>query len=350
MRLTRKDLDLAVDQGVLDASRAEGLWEFLLQRNAQRPQFDLQHLLYYFGALLVMGAMGWFMNESWERFGGLGLLLIALAYAGAFASVGWWLWTKAGYRAPGGLLVTLAVWMTPLAIYGLEVLTGIWPQDVPGAFAKYHVLVRGGWLLMEAGTVLAGLLALRFFRFPFLTFPVAFALWYMSMDLTPLLLGREDFSWDERKLVSVCFGLVVLAATYVVDRRTREDFAFWGYLFGLMAFWGGLSVMESHSELGKLAYCGVNVGLLLVSILVQRRVFLVFGSLGVAGYLGHLAWDVFKDSLAFPFVLSLIGLLAIAAGVQYRRHGAALERAVLAMLPDRLRRGLPQYRRGVGTD
>lgn len=56
MLLTRKDLELAVDQGVLDAARAEGLWAFLLRKNAQRPQFDLQHLLYYFGALLVIAA------------------------------------------------------------------------------------------------------------------------------------------------------------------------------------------------------------------------------------------------------------------------------------------------------
>jgi hypothetical protein len=40
---------------------------------------------------------------------------------------------------------------------------------------------------MEVGTVAAGLVALRYFRFPFLTAPIAFALWFMSMDLTPLI-------------------------------------------------------------------------------------------------------------------------------------------------------------------
>jgi len=34
-----------------------------------------------------------------------------------------------------------------------------------------------------------------------------------------------------------------------------------------------------------------------------------------AGYLGYLAGRVFKDSLLFPFALSLIGLAIIALGV-----------------------------------
>jgi hypothetical protein len=344
MQITRKDLDRAVDQGILSGPQSEALWDSLLKQYAQRPHFDMQHLFYYFGALLVMGAMGWFMNEACQRLGGLGLMLIALGYAGAFAAAAWRLWQKPGYRVPAGLLATVAVWMTPLAVYGLEVVTGFWPQGVPGAFPDYHVYVRGSWLVMEAATVLAGLAVLHFIRFPFLTFPMALALWYMSMDLTPLLLGRQDFTWDERKVVSLGFGLVLLAVTYLVDRRTREDYAFWGYLFGVAAFWGGLSAMESASEWSKIGYCAINVGLMFVSILVQRRVFLVFGAVGVVGYLGHLAWDVFKDSLAFPFVLSAIGLLFIVAGVQYRRHGADLERAILAALPGWFRRGLPQYR------
>lgn len=34
----------------------------------------------------------------------------------------------------------------------------------------------------------------------------------------------------------------------------------------------------------------------------------VFGGLRIAGYLGHLSYRVFNDSLVFPFTLSLIGL------------------------------------------
>ena len=39
--------------------------------------------------------------------------------------------------------------------------------------------------------------------------------------------------------------------------------------------------------------------------------FLVFGALGVHLYLGHLAYEVFKNSFFFPFALALLGLSLI---------------------------------------
>ena len=197
---------------------------------------------------------------------------------------------------------------------------------------------------METGTIIAGLVALRFVRFPFLTFPIAFSLWYMSMDLTPLLVGRSDFTWNERLWVSFSFGLVILLLSYLVDRRTKEDFAFWGYLFGTLAFWGGLSLMESSSELNKFLYCLINVGLIFLSVFLDRRVLVVFGSLGVFGYLGYLSYSVFKDSLTFPFVLSLFGILVIYLGIQYQRHREGIEQFLLGLVPEAVRKFSPRER------
>lgn len=45
---------------------------------------------------------------------------------------------------------------------------------------------------MGIGTILAGLFALRYMRFPFLSFPVAFALWFMSMDIASLIMGGTE--------------------------------------------------------------------------------------------------------------------------------------------------------------
>jgi hypothetical protein len=281
-----------------------------------------------------MSAMGWFMTLGWQKFGGVGIFAIATVYAIVFVLAGHHLWHEKDLKVPGGLLFTLAVWMTPLAVYGLEMATGIWPQGAPGTFRDYHIWVKGSWILMETGTILAGLIALKFVRFPFLTFPMAFSLWYMSMDLTPLIFKRQEFNWNERLWVSLVFGAVILIASWLIDRRTREDYAFWGYLFGLMAFWGGLSLMESSSELNKFLYCLINIALMLIAIFLGRRVFLIFGAGGVFGYLGHLSYTVFKDSMMFPIALSLLGLLIIFVGVQYQRHHEEIESAVLAALPD----------------
>ncbi len=344
MKVSRKDLDWAVSEGVISRGQAEGLWRVLEERDSERPRFDLPHVAYYFGALVVISAMGWFMTLGWERFGGGGILAIALVHAACFVVAGSLLWRKQGLRVPGGLLVTVAVCMTPLAVYGFERMTGLWLQGVPGAYRDFYDWIQGSWFPMEVGTVVAGLVALRFFRFPFLTAPIAFSLWFMSMDLTPLIYGADYEYGDGYQQVSLVFGLAVLIGAYLIDRRTEEDYAFWGYLFGMFAFWGGLTLLEGGSELEWFFYGLVNLGLVLLSVLLQRRVFIVFGSLGVFGYVGHLAWEIFEDSLVFPFVLSAVGLTIIALGILYTRNKERVERRILSRVPKGIRRLLPPER------
>ena len=346
MNVSKDDLTWAASEGVISTQQVEALWGALERRQGAGPKFDLPHVAYYFGALIVIGAMGWFMTLGWERFGGGGIFLISVAYALCFALAGRTLWYKEKLKVPGGLLFTMAVCTTPLAIYGLERFAGIWPQGDPGVYRDYHIWVKGSWFLMEVGTILAGVVALRFIRFPFLTAPIAFSLWYMSMDLTPLLFGQPDFTWKQRLWVSLWFGLAVLLVSYIIDRRTKGDYAFWGYLFGMLAFWGGLSLMESGSEFRRLLYGLINVGLIFLSVLLDRRVFIIFGSLGVFGYLGHLSYRVFKDSLMFPFVLSVLGILIIYLGIKYQRNRDVINRSILRLMPEQLRQLLPRERGG----
>src|ERR687890_1086241 len=234
--------------------------------------------------------------------------------------------------------------MTPLAVYGFERMTGGWLQGAPGDYADFYDYIKGGWFPMEVATVGAGLLALRFFRFSFLTAPVAFALWFMSMDLTPLIYGGHYYEAQGYEGVSLVFGLVVLVGAYLVDRRTEEDYAFWGYLFGMFALWGGLTLLEVGSELYWLLYGLINAGLILLSVLLQRRVFVVFGAAGVFGYGGHLAWEIFEASLLFPFVLSAAGLAIIALGILYAKNRPRIENTMMRAIPARIRHLLPVER------
>jgi len=344
MEVRREDFEWAAGQGLITAEQSGALWVALEGRAAGRARFDLPHVAYYVGALVVLSGMGWFMTLGWESFGGLGIFALSALYALCFALAGRTLWFRQRLYVPGGLLFTLAVWMTPLALYGLQRWLGLWPQEEPASFRDYHIWVKGCWLVMELGTVAAALVALRYVKFPFLTFPIAFALWYMSMDLTPLLFGREDFTWEQRLWVSLVFGLLMLVASFVIDRRAREDYAFWGYLFGMLAFWFGLSLMESDSELSKFFYFLINVGLILVSVLLDRRVFIVFGALGVTWYMGYLSSRVFRDSALFPVVLSFIGVAIIYLGIQYQRHSARVTRFVHRLVPAPVRGLLPQPR------
>lgn len=337
MQLNRRLLREATENGLLSEQQAQALWQFLDERGQDSPGFRFTHILYYLGGLLAIGAMSLFMTLGWERFGGWGLLLIALAYAGA----GLWLTEcflgKPRLRIPAGISATFVVALVPLAVYGLQVALGWWAD---GRFYRhYHTYIDWRWLFMELATLACGAIMLWRYRLPFLVMPVAVALWYMSMDLTPFLFGEADRSWTLRKLVSLWFGLLMVLLALWVDIRSRhsQDYAFWLYLFGALAFWGGLSSLHSDSELSKFFYLCINLGMILVGTLLSRRVFAVLGGLGATGYLGHLAYEVFRDSMIFPFALTAIGLGVIWLGILWQRHERRLGDRLSRLLPVALR-------------
>ena len=63
----------------------------------------------------------------------------------------------------------------------------------------------------------------------------------------------------------------------------------------------------------------------------------MFGTIGIALYLGHLAYVVFKDVVIFSFALSAIGLVIIFAGIGLQRRRRAIADFIDANLPDFVR-------------
>jgi hypothetical protein len=343
MQYSDGDLRLAANAGVINSLDLERLLAFLSGNPAAvsaaivpHARFNFANLLWYAGALIVIGAMGLFSTVAFSQMGGRALTACAVVYAVAFTAAGHFLWHRKNLRVPAGLLIAVAVSMAPLAVYGIQDQLGWWSRfGKPGSVHDFYIWIKGSWILMEIATVLAGVIALRFYRAPFIVAVIAVALWFMSMDLTPWLYDTAHFDWEMRRKVSVWFGLGVIAVAWVVDHRSRsDDFAFWLHLFGLIAFWGGVTASSYATEIGWALYCLLNVGLLLVSVILMRRPYAVFGTLGVTLYLGHLAGAVFKNSMTFPFALSLIGVAVIAAGLAYHRHQAAIAAWFTAHLPD----------------
>lgn len=331
---------------VLRARRAQGLADVSSRPAHQRVRFDFVHILWYAGALMVMGAMGLFSTLAFDMMGGPALTTTALVYAALFTFAGHYLWHRRALLAPGGLMIAVAVAMVPLAIFGIQDTFGWWGDEPrPERYHSFYVWVKGSWLPMEIATVFAGLIALRFYPFSFIAAVIAGALWFMSMDLTPWIVGHADVTWAVRRQVSLVFGLIVLGIAWFVDlrRRPEQDFAFWLHLCGLLAFWGGLTFSDSSSEAAKALYCLINVGLVLMSVYLMRRAYALFGAIGIAIYLGHLAGKVFRDSLLFPFALSLIGVGIIAAGLLVHRHRDRLSAWMTSSLPDTLKKLRPPH-------
>jgi hypothetical protein len=350
--IDERDLEAAVAAGIIQQAQADKLLAFAATHvdPAKPAKFDFSHILWYAGALIIIGAMGLFTTLAFEQMGGKALTFTAIVYAAIAMAIAHKLWDRPGLRVPAGLLVAVAVSMTPLAIFGIQAAYDLWPSafESPDSYGDFYVWIKGSWLFMEIGTVIVGALALRFYPFPFIAAIMALSLWFMSMDLTPWIFYGDDWGWQMRETVSMWFGLALMAIAITLDLKKwpAGDFPFWLHLCGIVAFWGGMTLQDSDSEIAKAVYCVINIGLVFLAVFLMRRVYAIFGALGIAAYLGHLADEVFADSLLFPIALSGIGLGIIGAGIFYFRKRAAICSWLNANLPPALAKLRPVHARG----
>lgn len=348
LTITRSDLDWAAEQNQLDPTQAAGLWSALASRvaanNVPAPatssKLDIAQLLMYGGGGIALLAMGWFMFIVASTFSAVGLLATSVLYAVAFAGLGYRFYSKQNLQVPGGLMFTVCVAMAPIIMYSILNVLGVTGLDRMGNTTA---------LILEATTVAAGVAALRFVRFPFLTMPVFTALWLMIITLIDMMNLNMSFGDNRHMAVSMVFGGLLTFVSFLVDRRTKEDYAFWGYFFGVLTFWLSFTVMGKGGEAGLFVYFLVNVALMFVSVVLQRRIFLVAGTLGAGGYLVYLANEIFQNSMAFPLVLSAMGVAVIYLGIIYHRNRDKIENAVMSILPAGLVKSLP-HNRGEGDN
>ncbi len=153
-------MEWAVRENLLSAETAEQLWQAWLERKRNVPQFNFANVAYYFGALIIILGMGFYLTVAWENLGGGGIFILASIYIFVFVMIGQHLWFKRELKIPGGLLVSVAVCLVPLAIYGFQRMLGIWPDGDPGNYANYHIWVKASWFYMEVGTMVVSELSL----------------------------------------------------------------------------------------------------------------------------------------------------------------------------------------------
>lgn len=315
------DIKAAVAAKLISQEQADKLTAFWQHNKEDVPTFRLTHLLYYFGGFLAIAAISLFVTQAWDLLVGMPLFLLsALLFIFGLLLMRYFL--NLQLRIPAGLMATFSLVAVPLAIYNLQVWLGFFPDSSKFHYANYNEYISWAWVMMELGTLLAGAIMFYFYRFPFLVFPIAVTLWYMSMDFYVLLYLNNQYVPGQRAAFSMCFGLIILLFAFFVDIKQtddKHDYAFWLYLFGVITFWGGLSSQSSDSELSKFMYCMINIAMILIGVFLNRRVFSVFGVLGVLGYLGYLAFTVFKDSLAFPLVLVFMGVLIILLAARWAK-------------------------------
>jgi len=335
MKITPAMINKAVEAKIINDKQAQDLIAFFKKLPEHGPDFNLTNVLYYFGGLIAIGAMTLFMNIGWEIYGGWGILFLSLSYAVLGIALTHH-FHGLDYIIPAGICATFVICLTPLAIYRFQQGMGWWPGDA--VYQDYHFYIRWNWIFMELGTLAIGVILAYIYRYPFMIMPIAVTLWYMSMDIIFFING-DEYTYELGAMVSMYFGLIMTLIAFWVDIRSGQgaDYAYWLYIFGVLAFWGGLTSQDADTELSRLCYLGINLFLILIGVILNRKVFVIFGAIGTCLYLGHLSYVVFQDSYFFPVALTAIGFAIIYLGILWQKHEAKLTAKLRNILPQSLR-------------
>ena len=165
---------------------------------------------------------------------------------------------------------------------------------------------------MEVATVVIGFLYLCVVPFPFLLAPVSFALWFLSMDIAPMIPNfSERNAYEVRRNISLVFGFCLLLLGGVMEwlLGSDPDFGFWLYLFGLITFWFALLFYPDNDDsLAISLFLLINICLVLVGSHLDRATFHLFGTVGVA--LSVHSFLFRRDRFEPNFVLWILKALA----------------------------------------
>jgi hypothetical protein len=294
----------------------------------EERRFDTPNFLLYFGAIVAIAATGFFVGLGWERRGATFMFIASLAFLVSYAAA-CLLVLRRGWFTAGGLFAAMAVSVVPLVVYAFQRLTDWWPEDQPRAFESFHQEILASWIAMELITVAVGIAVLYSVRFPLILAPVSWAVWYLSMDLAPFFFGN-DVTNDERIGVSFVVGLLMIGSGLALDRRGERRIAFWAHFFGLLILLGTLCwlTLEHNDRTTWSLITVVSLATCLASIPLRRTTYVVYGSLGLLSTTCYWAFEVFEDSLLFPFAVAAAGVASMALGIAVKRYGARWRDAV----------------------
>ncbi|HEX4934952.1 MAG TPA: hypothetical protein VFV33_17315, partial [Gemmatimonadaceae bacterium] len=232
-------------------------------------------------------------------------------------------------------------------------LAGRWPLAMPNAAGVTHPLLRDTawmawqWLVLEFVMILAALLTLRRRPMVTVTWPLAGALAGAALHLSIIARSFGGSAASEQWMI-LAGGFAILLVAERVERWQRAQHrrllhagaeatghatvgagadyanAFWvvglaGTTLAYLVLW----LRADHSPWRHLLL-PLALALVAVSLYVRRRTVLLFGVLGVIGYLGFLAQDVFREYLSFPILLAGLGILVILATVWTQTRFPAL--------------------------
>jgi uncharacterized membrane protein len=317
------------DAGVITAEQADAIREL----EASAPAADRpvktgitpSTLVTYIGGFLVIVASVVFVALGWREMGDVQRL-----FWGTLAVVAPW---GAGFflrrlRQPlamhaGSVLVTAGTVAILLFGFTLYRVLGWWPEpwnhwDANAAANEDRV----NQLMMTSQIVAAlaaGVFAFRL-RVPWMLLITGVMGWIAWTTAIDQWMPREEME-DPALWVMALYGVAFVLAGLVVDRLHMRQYAFWLFLVGLTATFIFLGIDSFDDALGPtgFVFLALAVTAIVLSMVIDYQIFLLYGAIGLYGWVSALIIDAFGGSRSVAAVLIALGVVIVLAGIAWQR-------------------------------
>jgi hypothetical protein len=129
-----------------------------------------------------------------------------------------------------------------------------------------------------------------------------FALWFLAVALD-LLNVDEEF-------IALILGFSTVSFCIGLERTPNRGMNPFWYLFGSVSFFFGLFELVEHTQV-ELVFLAVACGGVVLSTWVRSRTLLFVSTVAILAYIGYFTSEHFQDSLGWPLVLIILGLVFI---------------------------------------
>lgn len=281
-------------------------------------------ILVYIGVFLVLVASVVFVALGWSDMGAAQRLMWG-TLAVAVPWIGGTLLRRSGQPlAAHGSNALMAVGSVALILftYTFANIAGWWPEQSVRQVDRYRqqdIMMAGQFLTVGA----TAFFAFRFRAAWMLAISglVGWTFWAQAIDR----FWRPDQSSDVALWKMALYGVALIVLGLIVDRLAWRQHAFVLLFVGLFVAFVFLGVDAYDNALGPtgLLFLGMAFVAIVLSALTDYRVFLVFGALGLYGWLSALVVETFGGSRPVAFGLILLGAFIVAVGLlwQYRLGG-----------------------------
>ena len=323
-RVSHTDLESALarwqDANVISAEQANQI------RALEAPEPDAgfrepAQILTWLGGFLALVATAVFIGIDWNNMGAAQQTMwAALAIAGSWG-LAWFLRRKDDpiRIQVSNVLVIAGTLLIMLLAYSMYRLTGLWPER-PSAPASQRTTND----LMGVAQVVTAIVAVYWafrLRVSWMLLPAGFVGWIAWMAWMDHFREATDLESEFELLRLSLYGVLLVLAGLIVARLGWKHHATWLFLVGLTInlIMLGIRSFEDPMGLNALIFLAMTLIAIALGLISEMRIFLIYGAIGLYGWLSALVIETFGGSRPVAFALILVGALIVVAGVAWQR-------------------------------